>query len=307
MSVIFSQLLHAPGRVAAVASVTFTQLVRMRLFVVLTAFVLGFLALQFLPYQQNLGVEFAGLGQLQLIQDVAVGCMRLFSMLFCVTATALLIPRDSEDRILYTILSKPVPHFDYLLGKALGVLGVLLVMLAIMDGMMVLLMQLRIPGIAADLREQLTAAGLSTQEMQPYIDRIHAVGNTLDTQLGVLVLFMGMAVLTSLTLLISCLTSGTIVSIVMALGVFFIGMFQGSLFQNIAAASGHPGTSDSLQWTEHVFSVLIPNFSLFSVTDATTAGESVSLALLGGLGLIALAYVLLHLAIASWVLARKEF
>ncbi len=307
MSVIFRQFIHAPGRIAAVTGVTFTQLVRMRLFVVMAAFALGFLALQFLPYQQNLGVEFAGLGQLQLIQDVAVGCMRLFSMFFCVTATALLIPRDSEDRILYTILSKPVPHFDYLLGKVLGVLGVLLVMLAIMDGMMVLLLQLREPGIAADLREQLSAAGLSAPEMQPYLDRLHAVGNTLNTQLGILILFLGMAVLTTLTLLISCLTSGTIVSIVMGFGLFFVGMFQGRLFQNIAATGGHPGMSDSLQWTERVFSVLIPDFSLFSVTDATTAGESVSFALLGGLGLIALVYALLHLVVASWVLARKEF
>lgn len=299
------QLLHTPGRVAAVAGVTFTQLVRMRLFVVLALFALGFLALQFLPYQDNLGVEYAGIGQLQLIQDVAVGCMRLFGMLFCVTATALLIPRDSEDRILYTVISKPVPQFDYLLGKALGVLGVLAVMLLIMDGMMVLLMQLRESGIAEDLREQLTAAGLSSQEMRPYLNQLHAAGTSLNTQLGILVLFLGMAVLTSLTLLLSCLTSGTIVSLVIALGMYFIGMFQGSLFQNIAASGGLTGTS--LRWTERVCAVLVPDFSLFSITDAVSAGEKVSFSLLGGLGFIAFAYIILHLAVASWVLARKEF
>ena len=32
------------------------------------------------------------------------------------------LPRDMEDRTLYTILSKPVPRFEYLIGKLLGVL-----------------------------------------------------------------------------------------------------------------------------------------------------------------------------------------
>ena len=122
-----SSLVRTPARIAAVAGVTFTQLVRMRLFLVLAVFGIGFLALQFLPYPGQLGVEFRGVQQLQLIKDIALGCMQLFGLIFCVGATALLIPRDTEDRILYTILCKPVPRFDYLAGKAVGVLALLLV------------------------------------------------------------------------------------------------------------------------------------------------------------------------------------
>ena len=33
--------------------------------------------------------------------------MRVFGLFFCVAATALIIPKDAEDRILYTILCKP--------------------------------------------------------------------------------------------------------------------------------------------------------------------------------------------------------
>ena len=98
-------LVRTPARIAAVAGVTFTQLVRMRLFLVLAVFGIGFLALQFLPYQGQLGVEFRGVQQLQLIKDIALGCMQLFGLIFCVGATALLIPRDTEDRILYTSLA----------------------------------------------------------------------------------------------------------------------------------------------------------------------------------------------------------
>lgn len=306
MPALVSHMLHAPGRIAAVAGVTFTQLVRMRLFIVLALFAVGFLALQFLPYQQNLGVEFAGVGQLQLIQDVATGCMRLFGMIFCVAATALLIPRDAEDRILYTILCKPVPRFDYLAGKALGVIALLAVMLLVMDGLMTLLMQLREPGIEAQVRHQLAAAGFSSGDMEPYLRQVRAAGDPLPTQAGIFAMFLGLAVLSTLTLLISSVTSGTIVSIVISLGAYFIGMFQGQLFQGIIAA-GSIGTNSGMQWAQRVFAVLIPDFSLFSLTDATAAGEVAPPTLLGELALIALAYMLLHLLLAAWLLARKEF
>ncbi len=306
MPALVSHMLHAPDRIAAVAGVTFTQLVRMRLFIVLALFAVGFLALQFLPYQQNLGVEFAGVGQLQLIQDVATGCMRLFGMIFCVAATALLIPRDAEDRILYTILCKPVPRFDYLAGKALGVIALLAVMLLVMDGLMALLMQLREPGIEAQVRHQLAAAGFSSGDMEPYLRQVRAAGDPLPTQAGIFAMFLGLAVLSTLTLLISSVTSGTIVSIVISLGAYFIGMFQGQLFQGIIAA-GSIGTNSGMQWTQRVFALLIPDFSLFSLTDATAAGEVAPPTLLGELALIALAYMLLHLLLAAWLLARKEF
>ena len=135
MSCFLQYLVHMPARITAVAGVTLTQLVRMRLFLVPAVVALLFLGLQFIPYQENIGVEFQGLAQLQFIKDVSLGCMQLFGLIFCVGATALLIPRDTEDRILYTILCKPVPRFDYLAGKAVGVLSLLLVMLLMMDGL----------------------------------------------------------------------------------------------------------------------------------------------------------------------------
>ena len=143
-------LVHMPGRVMALAGVTFVQLVRMRLFLVLAVFGVAFMALQFLPYHGHLGVETRGLHQLQLIKAVALGCMQMFGLIFCVGATALLIPRDTEDRILYTILCKPVPRFEYLLGKLLGVWGLLLVMLLLMDGMLMLILKLRVDGMVAE-------------------------------------------------------------------------------------------------------------------------------------------------------------
>ena len=299
-------LLRFPSRVLAVAGVTFTQLMRMRLFVVLAVFALGFLGLQFIPYQENLGVEFPGVGQLQLIKDVALGCMRLFGMIFCVAATALLIPRDSEDRILYTILCKPVPRFDYLAGKALGVLALLGLMLLCMDALMVCLLWLKEGHIAHEVQEALAARGYRQADMLPYLQQVAEAGNSWNVQRSLLAMFLGFGVLTTLTLLLSCVTSGTIVSMVFALGGYFIGMFQGQLFH--AATAGHATGSGSLsQAVERVFAILVPDFSLFSVSDTASTGVELSWALVGGLGLIAAAYMLLHLLTATWIFSHKEF
>lgn len=301
-----SQLLHTPSRIIAVAGVTLTQLVRMRLFAVLAVFAVGFLGLQFLPYQGNLGVTYQGIGQLQLIKDIAMGCMRLFSMLFCVAATSLLIPRDSEDRILYTILCKPVPRFDYLAGKALGVLALLAVMLVIMDGMMVSILSVREGSIAIELREMLAAQGFHhEEEIAPYMQQLAEAGNTLDVQRSLLAMFLGYGVLTTFTLLMSCVTSGTIVSMVFAMGVYFIGMFQNLLYSTISA--GGYGTGVVMQWVERCVAVIVPDFSLYSVSDAAAAGAVVSWSLLGELALIAAGYMLLHLLVATWIFSRKEF
>lgn len=304
MAGILQDIVHMPARVAAVAGVTLTQLVRMRLFLVPAVVALLFLGLQFIPYQENIGVEFQGIAQLQFIKDVSLGCMQLFGLIFCVASTALLLPRDAEDRILYTILCKPVPRFDYLAGKALGVLALLVLMIGTLDGLMSLILAHREASICAELTTVLSANGYSEAEMVPYLEQVHAAGNSWNTQRGVLATLLGYSVLTTLTLLISCFTSGTIVSIIFSLGAYFIGMFQDMLF---AAISAGQGTTAAMRWAEQACAVLLPDFGLFSVADTASAGAELSWSLLGGLALIAAGYMLLHLLTATWIFSKKEF
>lgn len=297
-------ILQMPARVAAVAGVTFTQLLRMRLFLVPAVAAVLFLLLQFIPYQENISLEYQGVAQLQLIKDICMGCMQLFGLIFCVAATAMLIPKDSEDRILYTILCKPVPRFDYLLGKVLGVLILLVLMLGVMDGMMLLLLSVREAAICENLVAALTAAGYSPADMQPYLEQVSAAGNTTDTQMGILVMLEGYAVLTGLTLLISCCTSGSIVSIIFGLGAYVVGMFQQTL---LSMFQGGVGETPLMQWTERIISILLPDFSLFSMASAASAGVSVGWEMVGNLSLIMAGYMLLHVLTATWIFSRKEF
>ncbi len=307
MPAILRSLMGMPGRVAAIAAATLTQLVRMRLFLVAAVFAAGFLGLQFIPFHEHLGIEFRGVEQLQLLRDIAMGCMQLFGLIFCVAATALLLPRDTEDRILYTILCKPVPRFDYLLGKALGVLLLLLLMFAFMDGLMCLLVSLREASLAETVRQLLSARGYSEAEIAPQLEQLHRAAALGDAQRGIISMALGFAVLTTLTLLFSCFTSGSIVSMIFALGCYFLGMFQGQFFQTLAAGHGAEGTSPAMQWAGRACSILLPDFGLFALTDAAAVGLAPGWGLLGGLAAIALGYMLLHLLVATWIFTHKEF
>ncbi len=300
-------LLPSPYRVGALASVTFTQLVRMRLFVVLAVLVVGFLLLQFIPYHGSLGVEYSGIGQLELIKNIAMGCMQLFGVIFCVAATALLIPRDAEDRILYTILCKPVPRLDYLLGKMLGVLALMGLMLLVMDGLMSAVLLWREQLLASQIVEVLSQRGMTSEQIAPYLQQLSEAGATMNVQRALLLSFMGWAVLTSMCLLISCFTSGTIVSMVLSLGFYFVGTFQSQFFDALALGSGELGVSSLLQSCSHVFSLLVPDFSLYTAADLASSGVMLSWGRLGGIGLITMAYCAFHLLIATWLFSKKEF
>lgn len=300
-------LLPSPLRVGAVASVTFTQLIRMRLFVVLALFFVGFLGLQFLPFHAHLGAEAAGVHQLELIKDIGSGCMYLFGLIFAVAATSLLIPRDAEDRILYTILCKPVPRLDYLLGKALGVLGLLLLMALLMDGMMCAVLYLREASLATELQHSLTERGYSPEEIALYLQQLREVALSWDFQASLVPMMLSWVVLTSMTLLLSCITSGTLVSMILSLGFFFVGLFQGQFFAAISASTGNIGTGPTLQKISQITAVLLPDFSLFAVGDASMASNAISgqslLMLMG----IAGAYFIFHILLASYLFAKHEF
>lgn len=304
MTGLVQYLVSMPGRVAAVAGVTLTQLVRMRLFLIPGVVSVLFLALQFIPYQESISLEYQGIAQLQFIKDISLGCMQLFGLIFCVAATALLLPRDAEDRILYTILCKPVPRFDYLAGKVLGVVILLALMLGLLDAMMSLLLAQRVSSISAELSAALAANGYSAADIAPYLEQVKAAGNNWNTQRGIIATMLGYGVLTSLTLMISCFTSGTIVSIIFGLGAYFVGMFQSTLF---TALSTGQGTTATMRTAEQVCAVILPDFSLFNVAATASAGAPLSWSMLGWLALVAPGYMLLHLLTATWIFGKKEF
>src|SRR5215471_8134740 len=91
------------SRIGAITSNTLTELTRQKVFHVLLIFGLILIGSSVLMARFTFQQEF------QILKDVSLGAMSIFSSLLAIVATARLISQDVEDRTLYTILAKPVP------------------------------------------------------------------------------------------------------------------------------------------------------------------------------------------------------
>lgn len=68
----------------------------------------------------------------RLIKDICITTISIFGVLITIFISASVVPTEVENRVVYTVLSKPVRRIQYLLGKFVGVQMVVIVNLALM-------------------------------------------------------------------------------------------------------------------------------------------------------------------------------
>jgi ABC-2 type transport system permease protein len=302
-----SNILSHASRTGVIARHAFTQLVRMKVFYFLAFFAVILIASNFFNLPQHEGPEAAGINILRSIKSWSLGAMTLFSVVLSIVATALLLPKDVEDRTLYTILAKPVPRLDYLAGKLLGVLLLVFVSLALMDLLMTGILHLRTNMVLADQMAMAEARGWPAEDIALLKSDILAQGPTASLQGAVFSVFLRATIIASMALLISTFSSSTLFTTIITFLIYFIGHFQADA--RAAYFSGEAGMSDSF-WMRGVsllISLVLPDFQLFNVIDAVIEGQVMPLIILGKLTLIGLFYFVFYV-MASWLIfARKEF
>src|SRR5947209_2280184 len=125
------------SRIYAITINTITELTRLKVFYVLLVFGLLLIGSSIFMAQFSFQQEF------QILKDVSLGAISIFTSLLAIVATARLLPQDMEDRTVYTILAKPVPRFEYVLGKIAGVLLLLAISTLVMAAAFVLVLYMR--------------------------------------------------------------------------------------------------------------------------------------------------------------------
>jgi len=287
----------SPARIWTLATNTVTQLVRMRILFMLLLFVAIVVAAAFAfptrsPEQQ-----------LKLLKDVVFGALQVFSVVMAIAATALLLPRDVEDRTLYTILSKPVPRHEYLIGKLLGVL--------LLIGGGLLFMDVVFSGVLWLKQSMITAANIAAlkAEQSDTPENIAAVsaiiarqGLTWSLHAGVWCVFLKAAVVASLALLMSCIATSTLFTILVSFCFTIAGQGQGLLRSFVFK-------SLPVTWKKicaFVLAVLVPDLGLFDQVQAVIEGNAIPLATLARTTGFAAAYVILYAGVANLVFSEKE-
>lgn len=290
-----------PRRITVLAVNTFTQLVRMKVFYFLAVFAAVLIAANFLDLPVHAAPESAGVEVLYSIKSSCTGTMTLFSLVMAIVATALLIPRDVEDRTLYTILAKPVPRLDYLLGKLLGVVALIFVSLLVMDLLMTAVLALRTNAV---VEQQLHAAEHFgyTAEMKAALEaETRQLGPTWNLQAAVLAIFLRAVVMACVAMLLSTFSTSTLFTAVVGFLVLFVGFFQADAREFYFSGSGTLGRIGAL-----LLSLFLPDLQSFNVIDAIIEGKLIEAGQLGMVAGVTAFYFLVY-TFASWLIfAKKE-
>jgi len=282
-------------RIWAMTSTTFTELVRMKVFYFLLIFALLVIG------NSAFMVKFSFQEEFQMLKDVSLGAMSIFTSLLAILATAMLLPKDIEERTIYTILAKPIPRHEYLLGKLLGVLLLLLLATALMSALFLGVLWFREKAVLAETLAQLR--GAPSEEIAVAVANIQAATFNANLLPGIVIIFMKSAVLASMTLLISSFATSSIFGIITSIAVYFIGHLQATARDFWLAGM------DVQWWTRFLMAVIaliFPDLQAFSLADDIVAGTAIPAALfwktfaLGGI------YVVVYYAIASFVFAGRE-
>ncbi len=283
-------------RTRAIASNTFRDLVRQKVFYFMLVFALILigtsLAMASLSFQ----------GQLETVMDICLGAMSVFTMLLAVLSTAMLLPKDMEDRTLYTILAKPVSRFEYLLGKLAGVAMILLIATLLMTAAFFVVLHFwqgrAIANIELNETAERAAAAIAKVKSGTFTPTLFG---------GIGVIFLRSIVCAALTMMFSSFASSWLFTVIISLMTILAGHLV-----PIARSVWQSPVGGAMELPYHlavllrVITVFVPDMQLFNVVDDIAVGVSVSNEIFLHVAMLGAGYVLIYLLVGYLFFAWRE-
>ncbi len=285
----------SPWRIHAIASNALLELARLKVFYFLLLFALLIIG------SSAFMMEFPFHEQFQVLKDLSLGAMSIFTWLLAVLATAMILPKDIEDRTLYTILAKPVPRVEYLLGKLLGVLWLLLLSTVLMSAMFALALATKEHLVVAQTMREMAHA--PQEQLQAALRDVHEHAFTSSLVPGVLSIYLKAAIFASLTLLLSTFATSSIFTIIVSFVIYFIGHVQ-HIAREEWLGSAHPMAMKKVFLA--LVALLFPDLQLFNLVDDIVAGNAIQMALFVKTVGLGCAYTFVYAFVAYVIFAYKE-
>src|SRR6266704_6729419 len=283
------------SRVYAITINTLTELTRLKVFYFLLIFALLLIGSSIFMAQLTFQQEF------QILKDVSLGAMSIFTSLLAIVATARLIPQDIEDRTVYTILAKPVPRLEYLLGKIAGVLLLLAISTLVMSAVFVLVLYMREQAVLHTTIRQMSAA--PREQLDAAVRAVRASAFNIDMVPGISIIYLKACLLAALTLFVSTFATTNIFTIVVMAFIYFIGHLQ-------AIAREYWLQEHSSGWITRVFlavvALIFPDLQAFNVVDDIVAGTAISVGLVFKTAVLVVFYTTIYTLLAAFVFYGKE-
>jgi ABC-type Na+ efflux pump permease subunit len=282
-------------RTAAIAAVTWTELVRLKVFYFLVIFALLVIGNSFFLARFSFEEEF------QMLKDIALGAMSIFSSLLAILATATLLPKDREDRTIYTILAKPVSRTEYLLGKLAGVFLLLTLSVLLMGAVFAVVLLLRTQTLLHVTATEMAA--LPPAELQAALDKVRAAGHDPNLFAGGIIILLKAWLLAALTMFISTFATSTIFTTITAFAAYFIGHLQATARDYWLAATESGFLTKGLL---ALVSLIFPDLQAFNLVDDIVTGAAIPPAIFWKTLALGAGYIAVYTALAAAVFHNKE-
>lgn len=251
-------------RVLSIAFNTFRESIREKLLYNLLVFALLMIGSSVLLTRLTVG-EWD-----RLIINLGLSSMSFFGVLIAIFVGISLVSKEIDKKTIYTIVSKPVPRYEFLLGKYLGLMFTLLVNLVVMvAGLLAVMVYLNAP-VTLLLFE--------------------AIG----------FIFLELVVITAMALMFSTFTSATL-SAIFTLAIYAVGHLSTDLKQ-----FGEKMDSVGKAVLNAIYYVL-PNLERFNLKGQVIYQVSISRTDVLLTAAYGVAYAGLLLVIASIIFHRRDF
>src|SRR3954469_276080 len=285
----------SPRRIATICTNTLTELTRLKVFYFLLLFGLLLIAGSVFLARFSFQQEF------QILKDVSLGAMSIFSSLLAIVATARLIPQDIEDRTIYSILAKPVPRFEYLLGRLGGALLLLAIAILAMSALFLAVLYVREHSVLNETARQMASA--PAEQTNQALQAVRASGLNPDLVPVIAIIYIKACLLAALTLFVSTFATTNIFTVMVMVFVYFIGHLQGTAREYWLHEHG-------ADWITRVFlavvALLFPDLQAFNLVDDAALGHAIPLMIFGKIAALGMFYIAVYTAMAGAVFSAKE-
>ncbi len=217
--------------ILAIASTTVGEAIRRR--VLLVILLIGVL---FIVVAPGLGILSAR-SETTVLRGFMLGVTQGVSCIIAVILTVYMIPNEIERRTIYTILSKPVQRWQFLVGKYLGAVFSLLLMMAMMSAVMAFVFFLQ--------------------------QQSKNVGEVADLMKGPMMYFVQMCLLAAVGIFFSTFVA-PLVNFFLTIGVFLLGTFFNPLFQTLQE---NQNTVPFVKLVAKGVNTFLPNFANYNVQN----------------------------------------
>ena len=220
-------------RIIAIAKNTFREALRGKLFYIILIFALGAIG------STKMFSFFTPREEMKMIQDMGFLFITIFGVLIAAILGARLIYEELDKKTIYTVLSKPVRRYEFILGKLVGAIFVLFIYLCFVTTMLLAVLYLK--------------------------------ERTLNFEIfkAIFLIFISLSLVSSIAVMISIFSTMWI-SIILALFLYMVG----NIFEYLKHLAQKGGVI--LKFVLEGAYYLFPNFTNFDINRDVIHGTAVS-------------------------------